>query len=141
MKNYLQHRNNEGDWLSFFDDPWGNFFKPIFNERAFDKMRTDVKETKDGFLMTIDMPGFNKEDINLSLEDGYLTVKAERKEKEEESDRYVRRERQMSIKRSYYVGENLAPEDIKAKYDNGVLELNVPKKEEKKIAARSIKID
>ena len=134
MKNYLincSHRNNP---LDFFDDAFDSFFRPVFYDEKFDAMKTDIKETPNSYEMEIEMPGFDKEDISVSVENGYMTIGAEKKEKEEdknEAHRYVRKERSVSCQRSYYVGE--AEEgDIKAKYVNGILSVTIPKKEEKK---------
>jgi HSP20 family molecular chaperone IbpA len=87
------------------------------------------------------MPGFEKSDISLNLENGYLTIEAKREEKQEDDKNYVRRERNFSCKRSYYVGENVTEEDVKAKYLNGTLEILVPKKKEKEITRKNIAID
>lgn len=96
-------------------------------------MRTDVKETDTGFELDIDLPGFNKEDISAELKDGYMTIKAETSKDNNEEDKnkkYIRRERYYgSCQRSFYVGEDVTQDDIKAKFDNGTLKLFVPKKE------------
>lgn len=133
MKNYLTRCNNSHP-LDFFGDAFDDFFRPLFYDEKLDAMKTDIKETKDAYIMDVEMPGFEKEDIALELENGYLTIRAEKNEKnakEEEERRYVRKERSVSCQRSYYVGE--AEEgDIKAKYVNGILSVTIPKKEEKK---------
>ena len=133
MKNYLTRCNNSHP-LDFFGDAFDDFFRPLFYDEKLDAMKTDIKETKDAYIMDVEMPGFEKEDIALELENGYLTIRAEKNEKnakEEEEHRYVRNERSVSCQRSYYVGE--AEEgDIKAKYVNGILSVTIPKKEEKK---------
>ena len=92
-------------------------------------MRTDIKEIDDGYELHIDVPGFAKEDIKISLEKGYLTVEAKHEEKDEEKNgHYVRRERFLgSTARSFFVGEEIAEKDIKAEYDKGILKLFVPK--------------
>ena len=84
---------------------------------------------------------FEKENINLTLENGYLTVEAKREEKEEDQNNYVRRERTLSAKRTYYVGEMVTEEDIKAKYKSGTLTINVPKKQKEQRKIKNIKID
>lgn len=133
MKNYLTRCNNSHP-LDFFGDAFDDFFRPLFYDEKLDAMKTDIKETKDAYIMDVEMPGFEKQDISLELENGYLTIRAEKSEKnakEEEEHRYVRKERSVSCQRSYYVGE--AEEgDIKAKYVNGILSVTIPKKEEKK---------
>ena len=94
-------------------------------------MRTDVKENKTGYEVDIDLPGFKKEDVQITLKDGYLTVSANRATEAEEGQKYLRRERYVgNVSRSFYVGEILTEEDIKARFENGVLTLIVPKKEE-----------
>lgn len=140
MRNYLSRRNSDFPFGSFFDDAFDDFFKPVFygvKERA---MQTDVKETDDGYLLKVDMPGFEKSDISLSLDNGYLTVEAKREEKEEDKG-YIRRERNFTCKRSYYVGEAVTEEDVKAKYNNGTLELSVPKKDRKELPKKNIEIE
>ncbi len=94
-------------------------------------MRTDVKETDDGYELDIDLPGYKKEEVSAELKDGYMTIKAETsKDNDEENKKFIRRERFYgSCERSFYVGEDVTEEDIKAKFDNGTLKLFVPKKE------------
>ena len=96
-------------------------------------MKTDIKATDEGFELEIDLPGIDKENLTVQLENGYLTVtaKAEKKTDEgKENGRYIRRERfSGTYSRSFYVGEDVKDEDVKAKYDNGTLKLFVPDKE------------
>lgn len=98
-------------------------------------MRTDIKEQKDGYELEIDLPGYKKEDIAAELKDGYLTITASSKKEAEEKDEkgtYIRRERYSgSCSRSFYVGEDITQEDIKAKFENGILKIGVPKKDAK----------
>ena len=140
MKTYLQKRNN-GDVFDVFED----FFKPMFYDEQLDSMRTDIKETDDDYKLSIEMPGFKKDEIKVSLDNGYLTVSAEKAEKEEEgkekSAKYLRRECRVSCQRSYYVGDDVQGDSVKAKYDNGMLELTVPKAAPKKIETKSIAIE
>ena len=142
MKNYLTRRNDRGDgFMDLWDDSFGDFFKPFFygGLKAAD-MRTDIKETENGYEMQVDLPGFDKKDIKVTLKNGYLTVNAEKQEKEENKHHYIRRERNYSCSRSYYVGESIREEDVKAKYENGILSLSVPK-ETKEIPSGNISID
>ena len=142
MKNYLTRRNfDNGLDFNFFDDAFDDFFKPVFYAGKHDYMKTDVKETEKGYELSIDMPGYDKKDINLNLENGYITISAKRENKEEDKHNYIRRERSFSCSRSYYVGDNLTEEDIKAKYNNGILVLEIPKKEEKKLPSHRIEIE
>ena len=99
-------------------------------------MRADVKENDDGYEVHLDLPGFKKEDVKAQLKEGYLTVTATRQSSVDDAknEKYIRRERYMgSVSRSFYVGENLTEEDIKAKFDNGTLILSLPKVPEKKV--------
>ncbi len=137
MRNYLQRRN-EDYGMSIFD-AFDDFFKPSFFTGSNHKMRTDIKETENGYELKIDMPDFDKKDINLSLDNGYLTVEAKKEEKDDE--KYIHRERSFSCARSYYVGANITEEDIKAKYENGTLSLSVPKNDKKQIEKKNIQID
>ena len=93
-------------------------------------MRTDVKEDENGYEVHIDMPGFKKEDVKAELKDGYLTISASRTSETKEGSKFVRRERYVgNVSRSFYVGEELTEEDIKAKFEDGVLKITLPKKE------------
>ena len=118
--------------FDLFDDVFGDSF---FNEGESKLMKTDIKEKKDKYIIDIDLPGYEKEGIKLNIQDGYLTVHASvnKEEKDEEKGKFVRRERYSgACSRSFYVGESLKEEDIKAKFRNGTLTIEVPKKEEKK---------
>ena len=121
-----------------FDD---DFFMDFKNEKAIGK--TDIKELKDNYLLEIELPGFAKEDIKAEVNNGYLVVTAEHnnnKEEKDEKGRYIRKERYSGqCMRSFYVGSELKEEDIKAKFENGILKLEVPKKEfEKKLNKKNI---
>ena len=103
-------------------------------------MKTDVHEKDDQFEMDIDLPGFTKDEITLSLESGYLTVSAAKgldQEKTNHKGKIIRQERYAgAMQRSFYVGEALTEEDITAKFENGVLSLNIPKKDAKRLPER-----
>ena len=138
MRNFLTTRND--DWgFGLLDKAFEDFFKPVYFSGS-NQMRTDVKQTENGYELSVDMPGFEKQDINLTLSDGYLTVEASRKETNE-NDKYVHQERSISCRLSYYVGEAVTEEDIKAKYQNGTLILNYPKKDKKEPPRKMINID
>ena len=111
--------------------------KKLYGHRAQNLLRTDIKETKEGYELVIDVPGFKKDEVKVALKDGYLTVSAAKGLDEEEDDkktgRYIRRERYAgACERSFYVGEDVKQEDIKAKFENGILSLSVPKPVEQK---------
>ena len=149
MKNYLMNnenkRNNE---LDFFDDAFGGFFKPLFYEEKHHSMKTDIKETENSYVLDIEVPGFDKKDVNVSLENGYLTVSAQKKtceggendEKNKKKENYIRRERSCSVSRCYYVGD-VDKEAVKAKYENGVLTIDIPKEKPALPESHSIVID
>ena len=126
----------------FFDDWMLPSFKELddvdrklYGKHAARVMKTDVQEKDDSYLVDIDLPGFKKDEIQLHLENGYLTVSAEKGLQEEDKDKKGRmlcQERYVgSMQRSFYVGDALSEEDIKAKFEDGVLQITVPKKEEK----------
>ena len=126
------------DW--FDDFPFRsleNVDRKLYGKHAAKEMLTDVKEQEDHYEVEIDLPGFKKEDIKVELNEGYLTITANKGLKEEEKNKtgkIVRQERYSgTMSRSFYVGEQMTAEDITAKYEDGVLSLNVPKKEEKKL--------
>lgn len=122
MKHELQTRQNDYDLFDVFDD----FFKPMFFEET-KELRTDIKETENAYELDLELPGYEKEGIRVSLENGYLTVSAEKGKKEEENKKYLRREIRERTSRSFYVGGDITREEIKAKYQNGILTLTVPK--------------
>ena len=111
-------------------------------QNAHGLMQTDIRETKDGYELDVDLPGFDKKDIKVSLENGYLTVTAEKNEKEEEKNgKYLRKERSVSCSRSYYVGDDIEKENVKARYENGMLTLAVPKSQPKQLPSHNIEIE
>ena len=110
----------------FMDDfAFPNVDKVLYGKHASNLMKTDVKETDSGYEVDIDLPGFKKDEIQMQLENGYLTVSAAKglnKDEKNEDGRYVRRERYAgSVSRSFYVGENVTEKDIHPKYENGIL--------------------
>ena len=114
----------------FFDYSFGS-------HKTFDMMNTDIKDTENGYEITMNMPGVKKEDVKAELKDGYLTIQATTDSSKDEKDSngtYIRRERYAgTMSRSFFVGEDVAQEDIHAKYEDGILRLSVPKKAPKKI--------
>ena len=118
-------------------DPFDMFFgMPVAPPRRMAPalMRSDIKETGDGYELIVDLPGFSKDDVQAELKDGYLAITAETKSGSEDKDEkgtYVRKERFVGkCSRSFFVGEDVDEADIKAKFENGVLTFNIPKKQE-----------
>ena len=111
--------------------------KELYGKHAKNLMKTDVKETDDGYQVAVDLPGFKKDEIKIKLENGTLTINAAKgldKDEKNKEGKYVRRERYAgSMSRSFYVGDAIKQEDVKAKYEDGILRLSVPKKEAKAV--------
>ena len=129
------------DWMDF-----GDVERKLYGRHAANVMKTDVHEHDEGYELDIDLPGFKKEDIKLSLENGYLSVNAAKsldKDKKNIKGRIIRQERYAgSMQRSFYVGDALTETDVKAKFEDGVLKLSLPKKEAEKIPeAKTIAIE
>ena len=122
----LVPRNN----FDLFDDMFGD---PFFTKHENKIMKTDIKERKHSYVIDVDLPGFDKKDIKIDVTDGYLTINAKvsSEDKEDKHEKYVRRERYFGeCSRSFYVGENVESENIKASFKNGILSLEIPKVEE-----------
>ncbi len=124
----------------FMKDPWDEWDKPHFTLQPVKHgayMSTDVRETETGYELDIELPGYKKEDVKAELKDGYLTISASTTASNDEKDtngKYIRRERYTgSCSRSFFVGKNVEPEDITAKFEDGILKVGVPKVEQKKI--------
>ena len=136
--NSLFGENLFDDWFGFpTEREFRNLEKKLYGHNAAHVMKTDVTEHDDHFEIAIDLPGFKKEDINLTLENGTLTVSAAKGLDKDETDKggkLIRQERYSgSMQRSFYVGENLTEEDVQAKYEDGVLTITLPKKEARKV--------
>ena len=139
-------RENNREPLRFFDD-WFDDFMPMFSRREMKEfnsiMKTDVKETEKNYILDIDLPGFKKEDVNLDLENGYLTISAKREHKvdnEDKKENFVRRERSYGqFSRSFYIGD-ISQDEIEAHLENGTLTIKLPKEEEKKTKSNRIEI-
>ena len=129
--------------MDLFDDFDRDFFRGmarpermLYGKNAARMMKTDVKETADGYELAVDLPGFKKEEIHLELQNGYLTISTEKnlENKEEKEGKLLRQERYAgTMQRSFYVGDSLTEEDIHAKYEDGVLRVDLPKKEARKV--------
>lgn len=130
----------DDDWMNFpfddFDQFWGRK-NPLYGKHAKNMMKTDVKETDTSYEMDIDLPGFKKDEINAKLDHGYLTISAAKgldKEKQDPKGNYIRQERYAgSMSRSFYVGDNITQDEIRAKYEDGILQLTIPKKAPKAV--------
>ena len=125
---------------NLFNDDWMDFSFPdidkeLYGKHAKNLMKTDVKEKDGNYEVAIDLPGFKKDEITAELKDGYLTISAAKgldKDEKDKEGKYIRRERYAgACQRSYYVGEDITEEDIKAEFKHGILKLFVPKKEVK----------
>ncbi len=121
-------------WMNDLDREFFGKRSPLYGHNAKNLMRTDVREKEDGFEIDIDLPGFKKEDVELTLENGCLNITAAKNlnkdEKDEKTGKVIRQERYAgSMSRSFYVGEDVTEDDISAKMENGVLSLHLPKKE------------
>ena len=129
---------------NMFDDLFEeNFFgahNPLYGKNAKNLMKTDISEKENGYEIAVDLPGFKKDEINLDIKDGYLTITAQKgldKDEEDKKGRIIRQERYAGVcSRSFYVGD-VKPEDVKAKYESGVLTITLPKDEPKKLENKS----
>lgn len=127
---------------NLFNDDWMNFGFPevdkaLYGKHAAHEMKTDVRETDSGYEVDIDLPGFKKDEIDVQLDNGYLSISAAKgldKEEKDKEGKYIRKERYAgSMSRSFYVGDAITEDDIKAKYESGILRLSIPKKEAKQV--------
>ena len=133
---------------NLFDDFMNDFAFPAFpdvdktlyGKHAKNLMKTDVKEKEDGFQVDIDLPGFKKDEIQIELHDGTVTVSAEKgldKDEQDKDGKYIRRERYAGgMSRSFYVGEHITEADIHPKYENGILSFFVPKAKEEAVGEK-----
>jgi HSP20 family protein len=127
---------------NMLDDFFGDSFEkrffgdhsPLYGKHAKNLMRTDIRELADHYEVNVDLPGFKKDEVNLTVKDGYLTITAAKgldKDEKDQEGRYIRRERYSgACSRSFYVGD-VKPETVHAKYENGILTVSVPKAEAK----------
>ena len=128
VKKMFNLRRNDFDLLDNFDDFWSF-------PKEKNLMKTDIKEKDNHYLIEVDLPGYDKKEIKIAVEDGYLTINASKSENHEEKEdgHFVRKERYIGkASRSFYVGKDVETEDIKANFKNGTLRLEVPKKDDKK---------
>ena len=121
-----------------FEDEFFGKHNPLYGKHAKNMMKTDVRETDGSYEVDIDLPGFKKDEISAELKNVYLTISAakglDKDEKDKKTGNYIRRERYAgSMSRSFYVGDDVAQEDIHAKFENGILQLTIPKKDAKAV--------
>ncbi len=130
---------------NLFDDLWDfpferEFFgrrNPLYGKNASRIMKTDVRETDNGYELDVDLPGFKKEDVKVKLDNGYLTIYAAKgldKDEKDKEGKYIRQERYAgNCSRSFYVGENVTQDQIHGKFEDGILKLSIPKADLKKV--------
>ena len=140
---------------NLFDEFWNDPFDmdrmlprgrdPLYGKHSKNLMKTDVRETEGSYELDVDLPGFKKEEVNVELNNGYLTIEAAKSLDKDDTDkqgRYIRQERYAgSMSRSFYVGEDVEPDQISAKFESGILQISVPKAAKKLPKSSSISID
>ena len=136
---------------NLFNDDWMDFGFPevdkaLYGKHAQNVMKTDVRETESGYELDVDLPGFKKDEISAQLDNGYLTISASKgldKDEEKKNGKYIRKERYAgAMSRSFYVGDGLSQSDIKAKYEDGILKISVPKMDKKAVeSSKTIAIE
>lgn len=130
------------DWMDFSFPQVADVDKELYGKHAKNMMKTDVRETDDAYEVDIDLPGFKKDEVTAELNDGYITISAakglDKDEKDKKTGKYIRKERYAgSMSRSFYVGEGITQDEISAKYENGILQLKIPKKTDKAVAGKN----
>ena len=123
----------------FDRDFWGKK-NPLYGKNANRVMKTDIREHDRGYELDVDLPGFKKDEIKVELENGYLTISAAKgldKDEQDKQGKYIRRERYAgAMQRSFYVGDAVTEEDVKAKFEDGILRLSIPKKDAKAVETK-----
>lgn len=131
----------DDDWMDFpFErDFWGRK-NPLYGKNAKNLMKTDIREHNEGYELDIDLPGFKKDEITIDLDNGYLTISAAKgldKDGQDKKGKYIRKERYAgAVQRSFYVGDAVTEEDVKAKFEDGILKLSIPKKDAKAVETK-----
>ena len=136
------------DWMDDF--PFGKDFEramfpgknPLYRKHAKNMIKTDVRETESEYEVDIDLPGFKKDEVTAELNDGYITISAakslDKEKKDKKTGKYIRRERYAgSMSRSFYVGEGITQDEIAAKFEDGILQLKIPKKADRAVAGKN----
>ena len=130
----------------FFDDdfpmiPMRSIRNPLYGKNAKNLMKTDVRETDNTYELDIDLPGFKKDEVQLDLKDGYLTISAAKgldKDQEDKKGKYIRQERYAgACSRNFFVGEGIEPRDVSAKFEDGILRVSLPKQVKKELPRNS----
>lgn len=130
----------------FFDDdfpmiPMRSIRNPLYGKSAKNLMKTDVRETDNTYELDVDLPGFKKDEVQLDLKDGYLTISAAKgldKDQEDKKGKYIRQERYAgACSRSFFVGEGIEPRDVSAKFEDGILRVSLPKQVKKELPTNS----
>ena len=130
----------------FFDDdfpmiPMRSIRNPLYGKNAKNLMKTDVRETDNTYELDVDLPGFKKDEVQLDLKDGYLTISAAKgldKDQEDKKGKYIRQERYSgACSRSFFVGEGIEPRDVSAKFEDGILRVSLPKQVKKELPRNS----
>ncbi len=126
------------DWFDFpFDRSLRNSRNALYGKHEKNLMKTDIRDTGSTYELDIDLPGFHKDEIKAKVENGYLTISAEKglnKEEKDHEGEYIRRERYVGqCARSFYIGEGVSQNDIQAKFEDGILKLSIPKQDPKKL--------
>ena len=124
----------------FMDFSFPDVNRELYGKHAKNVMKTDVRELDNGYEIIVDLPGFKKDEIEVQLDNGYLNISAAKGLDKDESDKkgkYIRKERYAgAMSRSFYVGDHITEDDIHAKFENGILQLDVPKKEAKAVETK-----
>ena len=124
----------------FMDFSFPDVNRELYGKHAKNVMKTDVRELDNGYEIIVDLPGFKKDEIEVQLDNGYLNISAAKGLDKDESDKkgkYIRKERYAgAMSRSFYVGDHITEDDIHAKFENGILQLDVPKKESKAVETK-----
>ena len=136
LMNSIFGENLFDDWMFGFPmHEFDNMDRKLYGKNAKHVMQTDVRENEDGYEIEVDLPGFKKDQISVKLDGGYMTISASKGHDQEKKDKHgkvIRQERYSgSMQRSFYVGEQIRNEDVKAKFEDGVLKLDIPKIEHK----------
>ena len=131
----------DDDWMDFpFERNFWGRKNPLYGKNAKNLMKTDIREHDEGYELDIDLPGFKKDEITIDLDNGYLTISAAKgldKDEQDKKGKYIRKERYAgAVQRSFYVGDAVTGEDVKAKFEDGILRLSIPKKDARTVETK-----